>query len=308
VVRRLSILAALAAVAGGCGGGSASSPAPASSPQPDAAARASGAPVLVTLIEQRPGALIDKITVRTDGSGAFDRPSGGVGRVLREVELDPSAVDEIRAGLRRAPARLPRGRGALAPNGATYIVRFGGRTIVARQGREPGPLRKPIHLLAGMLVGDHVRKVVAEQLGGVAGSTHAAGIGKERKARELVFFQRQGAAGATLDTISVRVDGTARHEKRYGGAGGRFKDEKLEPGQLAKLRRDLARLPRGDSLGLGAVTGGATYLMRYHGRTLIGRAGGILRAARPVVKRLDGYIDGEGVGKPSRENATHAPG
>jgi hypothetical protein len=175
VVRRLSILAALAAVAGGCGGGSASSPAPASSPQPDAAARASGARVLV-------------------------------------------------------------------------------------------------------------------------------------KARELVFFQRQGAAGATLDTISVRVDGTARHEKRYGGAGGRFKDEKLEPGQLAKLRRDLARLPRGDSLGLGAVTGGATYLMRYDGRTRIGRAGGILRAARPVVKRLDGYIDGEGVGKPSRENATHAPG
>ena len=307
MVRRLTILAALAALAGGCGGsGSASSPAPTASPQPRAAT-ATAAPVLVTFIQQRPGALIDKITVRADASGEFDRPSGGVGRVLREVELDPSAVDEIRSGLSRAPAKLPQGRGALAANGATYIVRFDGRTVVARQGREPAPLRKSIHLLAGMLIGDHVRKVVGEQLGGVAGSTHMSGIGKERKARELVFFQRQGAAGATLDTISVRVDGTATHDKRYGGAGGRFREYVLRKGALPRLRRALATLPRGSSFSHGTPTqGNANYLIRYRGRTMTGQAGSLDPSAKAAVRMLDNFLDGIGVEKTTRVNQTHA--
>jgi hypothetical protein len=128
-----------------------------------------------------------------------------------------------------------------------------------------------------------------------------------RVAPELVFFQRQGAAGATLDTFTVRADGTARLEKRYGGAGGLFKNLELEPGQLGALRRELSRLPRGGTLERGAPPAlGANYLMRYHGRTLTGRAGGIAPAARPAVRRLDGYIDGIGVGKPTRESATHA--
>jgi hypothetical protein len=261
----------------------------------------------VSFIQQRPGALIDKITVRANGSGVFDRPSGGVGRVLREVEIDSGAMDELRAGLRDVPARLGARRGAPAPNGATYIMRFSGRTVVARQGREPARLRKPIQLLAGMLIGDNVRKVVGEQLGGVAGSTHMSDIGKARQAPILVFFQRQGAAGATLDTFTIRTDGTARLEKRYGGAGGRFQDLELKPGQLPKLRRELARLPRGSSLERGAPPAeGANYLMRYRGQTLTGRAGGITPAARAAVRRLDGYIDGIGVGKPTRETATHA--
>src|SRR4051794_36466095 len=113
VVRYVGIIVVAAALAGGCAGGSK----PASSP-----AEPRGVPTLVSFIQQRPGALIDKITVRTDGSGLFDRPSGGVGRVQRDVEIDPSAVRALRADLGRAPAHLPQGRGRLAPNGATYIV------------------------------------------------------------------------------------------------------------------------------------------------------------------------------------------
>jgi hypothetical protein len=306
VVRWLGLTLALALLAG-CGGDGAtdgaSPPAPASSHQPPPSA--SGAPVLATLIQQRPGALIDKITVRTDASGVFDRPSGGVGRVLREVELDASAVDELRADLKSVPRKLAKGRGALAPNGATYIVRFQGRTVVARQGREPAALRRPIRLLAGMLVGDHVRKVVGEQLGGVAGSTHATGIGKVRKAREVVFFQRQGLAGATLDTISVRADGTATHEMRHGGAGGRFREFVLRKGMLGRIRRALAKLPDEGTITRGSPPpGGANYLIRFGGRTLTGRAGGIEPAARPAVRLLDGLIDAIGVAKVTRKNQT----
>src|SRR5215207_2466771 len=92
----------------------------------------------------------------------------------------------------------------------------------------------------------------------------------------LVFFQRQGAAGATLDTFTVRRDGTARLEKRYGGAGGRFKDLELRAGQLPRLKAALARLPRTGTLTRGSPPAGrAQYLMRYQGRTQVGRQGAI---------------------------------
>jgi hypothetical protein len=303
VVRGLWIVALLAALLCGCGDGADPKPAasrPSSSaatPAP-AAPAAPAAPVLVELIQQRPGALLDEITVRTDGSGLFDRPSGGVGRVQRDVEVDPSAVRTLRADLRRAPHRLPRGRGRLAPNGATYIVRFDGRTVVARQGREPAPLRRSIRLLAAMLIGEHVR-ALDEKLGGVAGTTHMA------KPHTVVFFQRQGLAGATLDTITVRSDGTAKHDMRHGGAGGRFREYILREGELAKIRRALAKLPRGDSLGAGP-RGGAQYLMRYGSRTLTGSAGGISPRAKPAVKLLEGLLDGSGVARTTRENQTHS--
>ena len=136
-------------------------------------------------------------------------------------------------------------------------------------------------------------------------ATQAAGTG----APVLVFFQRQGAAGATLDTFVVRRDGSGRLEKRYGGAGGRFKDLALKPGELPKLRAALARLPRdGSTLTAGSPpTGGAHYLLRYRGNTFTAREGGVVPAARPAVRILDGFIDGVGVRKATRENATHEP-
>jgi len=125
----------------------------------------------------------------------------------------------------------------------------------------------------------------------------------------LVFFQRQGAAGATLDTFTVRRDGSARLEKRYGGAGGRFKDVELGKGELPRLKAALARLPRaGSTLTRGSPPpGGAQYVVRYRGRTQTAREGGVVAEARPAVRLLDGFIDGIGVRSPTRETATNNP-
>jgi hypothetical protein len=140
-----------------------------------------------------------------------------------------------------------------------------------------------------MLIGNDVR-ALDETLGGAAGSTHMA------KPHTVVFFQRQGAAGATLDTITVRSDGTVKHDMRYGGAGGRFRELELRDGVLERIERALRELPSGSTMTRGSPPpGGAQYLLRYHGRTLTGRAGGIAVSAQPAVRSLDGVIDGVGV-------------
>jgi len=88
MVRRCVLAAGLLLLLGGCGdgGGSASAARTPVATATPAAAKAEGptgskAPVLVQMTMQRPGALLDKITIHTDGYGLFDRPSGGVGRV-----------------------------------------------------------------------------------------------------------------------------------------------------------------------------------------------------------------------------------
>jgi hypothetical protein len=303
VVRQALIVAAGALVLAGCGGGGNASAPAAKAGASATTAKPNGptgsmAPVLVELTQQRPGALLDKITVHTDGYGLFDRPSGGVGRVLRDVVVDTAVLRRLRADLRAVPAgKVGDGDGSPAVNGATYIMRYHGRTFVARQGAEPAALREPLKLLAGMLVGDGIREVTRERLGGVAGSTHLSTVGEVKPAPVLVFFQRQGAAGATLDALTVRRDGSARLAKRYGGAGGRFNDLELRPGQMPRLKRALARLPRtGSTLTRGIPRpGGAQYLVRYRGRTQTAREGGVVPAARPAVRLLDGFIDGIGV-------------
>jgi hypothetical protein len=149
----------------------------------------------------------------------------------------------------------------------------------------------------------------AERLRGVAGATRRSGAGKEKQAPVLVFFQRQGAGGATLDTFTVRRDGSGRLEKRYGGAGGRFKDLELRRGALPRLRAALTKLPRsGSTLTRGSPPpGGAQYLLRYRGRTFTAREGGVATRARPAVRILDGFIDGIGVRRVTRESATNSP-
>ena len=128
------------------------------------------------------------------------------------------------------------------------------------------------------------------------------------EAPTVVFFQRQGAGGATLDTITVREDGTVTLQKRYGGAGGRFKELELLDGQLPRVRRELARLPDGATMTTGSPPpGGASYLLRFEGRTLTGREGGIVPSAKPAVRRLDGFIDGVGVRPVKDDVSTHRP-
>jgi len=147
-------------------------------------------------------------------------------------------------------------------------------------------------------------------LAGCGGSSSGAPRATPTPAKpaEVVFFQRQGAAGATLDTLTVRADGGATLQKRYGGAGGRFKELRLKSGELAHVKRDLTRLPSGGSLTRGSPPpGGAQYLLRVGDRTLTGREGGIAPAARPLVRRLDGYIDGIGVHAVKTTTSTHRP-
>jgi hypothetical protein len=226
------------------------------------------------------------------------------------VIIKPAVLRRLRASLRRIHGDGGEPAGAPAANFATYIMRYRGRTLVAKQGAEPRELRVPMRTIRAMLLdGEGFAKVTRERLGGVAGATHLAGVGKDRKAPVLVFFQRQGAGGATLDTFTVRRDGSGRLEKRYGGAGGRFKDLEVRAGVLPRLKAALAQLPRsGSSLTEGSPPpGGAQYLLRYRGRTLTARAGGVVVEARPAVRILDGLIDGIGVRRVTRENATGRP-
>jgi hypothetical protein len=122
----------------------------------------------------------------------------------------------------------------------------------------------------------------------------------------LVFCQRQGEGGATLDAITVRRDGTATLEKRHGGAGGRFKEQVLRKGELPRLKRALAALPAGESLTRGNPPPLSTqFILRYRGRTQTARQGGIVPRARPAVKLLDGLINGIGIRQTTRDRATH---
>jgi hypothetical protein len=115
-----------------------------------------------------------------------------------------------------------------------------------------------------------------------------------RQAPELVAFQRNGGFTATLDTVTVRTDGSTRADKRYGGAGRRYDDFRLRPTLLARLRAALARLPaKLPRVGEGDPTG-ATYLLRYRGRTYAARQGAVPSALRPAVAALDAIADGAG--------------
>jgi hypothetical protein len=115
-----------------------------------------------------------------------------------------------------------------------------------------------------------------------------------RQAPELVAFQRNGGFTATLDTVTVRTDGSTRADKRYGGAGRRYDDFRLRPALFAHLRAALARLPaKLPRVGEGDRTG-ATYLLRYRGRTYAARQGAVPAALRPAVATLDSIADGAG--------------
>jgi hypothetical protein len=126
------------------------------------------------------------------------------------------------------------------------------------------------------------------------------------RAAELVNYQRNGGLAATLDTVSVRSDGTTRADKRYGGAGRRFDDFRLSATAMARLRTALERLPsRAPAVGTG-VRLGATYLLRYRGRTYVAKQGAVPAALRPAVATLDAIADGGGRGGPVH-HVTQAP-
>jgi hypothetical protein len=109
-----------------------------------------------------------------------------------------------------------------------------------------------------------------------------------------VAFQRNGGLAATLDTVTVRADGTTRSDKRYGGAGRRYVDFRLRPTLLRRLRVALGRLPRRLPEGGSGDRAGDTYLVRYRGRTYWARQGAVPAVLRPAVATLSSIADGAG--------------
>jgi hypothetical protein len=148
--------------------------------------------------------------------------------------------------------------------------------------------------------------VVLVALAGCGGAPRRHAAAHPRPAAELVNFQRNGGLAATLDTVTVRADGATRADKRYGGAGRRYDDFRLSPAIMTRLREALARLPaRTPAVGDGARMG-ATYLLRYRGRTYVAREGAVPAALRPAVSTLRSIIEGAGRGGPVH-SITQAP-
>jgi hypothetical protein len=143
-------------------------------------------------------------------------------------------------------------------------------------------------------------------LGACGGGSPQTSAPAPQKAIELVNYQRNGGLAATLDTVSVRTDGATRADKRYGGAGRRFDDFRLSATVMARLRTALQRLPgRAPAVGTG-IRLGATYLLRYRGRTYVAKQGAVPAALRPAVATLDAIADGAGRGGPVH-HVTQAP-
>jgi uncharacterized protein YceK len=137
-------------------------------------------------------------------------------------------------------------------------------------------------------------------------ATPARGHAATPRAAELVNYQRNGGLAATLDTVSVRTDGSTRADKRYGGAGRRFDDFRLSAPVMARLRAALGRLPaRTPAVGDG-MRAGATYLLRYRGVTYVARQGAVPAALRPAICTLDAIADGAGRAGPVH-HVTQAP-
>jgi hypothetical protein len=126
---------------------------------------------------------------------------------------------------------------------------------------------------------------------GGASSTHPAAT-PARRAAELVAFQRNGGLAATLDTVTVRADGSTRSDKRYGGAGRHYDDFRLSPALLRRLHTALDRLPSRLPEAGGGDRDGDTYLLRYRGRTYWARQGAVPAAMRPLVAALGAIADG----------------
>jgi len=133
-------------------------------------------------------------------------------------------------------------------------------------------------------------------LNGCGGAKPDPFAARPHRSPELVAFQRNGSLAATLDTVTVRADGTTRADKRYGGAGRRYDDFRLRPAVLRRLRAALGRLPARVPEARTGPRGAATYLLRYRGRAYFAREGAVPAVLRPAVAALQSIVDGGGRG------------
>ena len=109
----------------------------------------------------------------------------------------------------------------------------------------------------------------------------------------LLTFQRQGGSVATLDVLTVRRDGSAELDKRYGGAGRRREPFRLTPRTWQRLRRQLRQLPRRPR-PRHRRPGRGFMLLHYRGEDHVGAPGAVPRHLRALFFTLDAVIDGEG--------------
>ncbi len=110
----------------------------------------------------------------------------------------------------------------------------------------------------------------------------------------LARFQRNGGLVATLDVVTLRTDGTARLDKRYGGAGRRIIDFRLRASTLERIRARLAKLPRRVHAAGTARPQSQTYILTYRGRAYAAAAGTVPRELRRAFTALNRVIDGSG--------------
>jgi hypothetical protein len=107
----------------------------------------------------------------------------------------------------------------------------------------------------------------------------------------LVAFQRDGGLAATLDALTVRADGSARLDKRYGGAGRRTSAFRLTPVELTRLRAALRALPRRIAATPGGAADAATYLLTYRGRALSAREDALPAHGASAFRLLAALVD-----------------
>jgi hypothetical protein len=126
----------------------------------------------------------------------------------------------------------------------------------------------------------------------------SAGVPAARTAApKLIVFRRVRFEGATLRTLTLRDDGSFTLDVPGGGAGGAFYDGRVTPATLRAVRRDIARTPWRHLTRRKAVydKSGAYFMLRQDGRDHVAMSSGMSADLLPVVTRLNGVINGDGV-------------
>jgi hypothetical protein len=138
---RYLVVLTLMCVLAGCGG-KPSEPAAAPSPQ-------------IVFLQRNGGlaATLDSVAVRRDGTVHMEKRYGGAGARFSDFRLTGAMLARVRAGLARAARGDKRSRGEGRSRGATYLVRFGGRSYTVFEGAVPAALRGLVAALDDVLDG-----------------------------------------------------------------------------------------------------------------------------------------------------------
>ena len=138
--------------------------------------------------------------------------------------------------------------------------------------------------------------VICAVLLGCGGQTRDAPLpaaSSKPEVATLLTVQRNGGKTASLDLLTVRRDGSAELDKRYGGAGRRRSTFRITKARMAQIRRGLRAFPRRSSKA-SAPKGSVTFLLRFEGRDHVAQEGALSARERPLIRALDGVIAGKG--------------